>query len=113
MKQAGNMKFYSLDEVTDEIIGKKGTAERDEFDNEVEEALHAYRIGEAIKKARIRHNLTQEELGERIGVKRSQICKLENGRCSPTLSTMSRVFRALGIATATLDLGTGGKVALW
>ena len=113
MKQAGNMKFYSLDEVTDEIIGKKGTAERDEFDNEVEEALHAYRIGEAIKKARIRHNLTQEELGEKIGVKRSQICKLENGRCSPTLSTMSRVVRAWGFTTATLDLGTGGKVALW
>ena len=102
------MKFYSLDEVTDEIIGKKGTAERNEFDNEVEEALHAYRIGEAIKKARIQHNLTQEELGEKIGVKRSQICKLENGRCSPTLSTMSRVFRALGITTATLDLGIGG-----
>lgn len=113
MKQVGNMKFYSLDEVTDEIIGKKGTAERDEFDNEVEEALHAYRIGEAIKRARIQHNLTQEELGEKVGVKRSQICKLENGRCSPTLSTISRVFRALGIATATLDLGIGGKVALW
>lgn len=113
MKQLGNMKFYSLDEVTNEIIGEKGTIERNEFDNKVEEALNAYKVGEAIRKARIQHNLTQEELGEKIGVKRSQICKLENGRCSPTLSTMSRVFRALGIATATLDLGIGGKVALW
>ena len=113
MKQLGNMKIYSLDEVTNEIIGEQGTIERNEFDNKVEEALNAYRVGEAIRKARIQHNLTQEELGEKIGVKRSQICKLENGRCSPTLSTMSRVFRALGIATATLDLGIGGKVALW
>ena len=113
MKQIGNMKFYSLDEVTDEIIGEKGTVERNEFDNSVEDALHAYRIGETIKKARIQHNLTQEQLGNKIGVKRSQICKLENGRCSPTISTISRVFRALGIATATLDLGIGGKVALW
>ena len=113
MKQIGNMKIYSLDEVTDEIIGEKGTVERKEFDNSVEDALHAYRIGETIKKARIQHNLTQEELGEKVGVKRSQICKLENGRCSPTISTISRVFRALGIATATLDLGIGGKVALW
>lgn len=113
MKQLGNMKFYSLDEVTNEIIGEQGTIERNEFDNKVEEALNAYKVGEAIRKARIQHNLTQEELGEKIGVKRSQICKLENGRCSPTLSTMSRVFRALGIATATLDLGIGGKVALW
>ena len=107
------MKFYSLDEVTDEIIGEKGTVERNEFDNSVEDALHAYRIGETIKKARIQHNLTQVQLGDKIGVKRSQICKLENGRCSPTISTISRVFRALGIATATLDLGIGGKVALW
>ena len=113
MKQVGNMKFYSLDEVTNEIIGEKGTAERKEFDNNVEEALNAYKVGEAIKNARIQHNLTQEELGEKVGVKRSQICKLENGRCSPTLSTISRVFRALGITTATLDLGVGGKVALW
>ena len=113
MKQIGNMKFYSLDEVTDEIIGEKGTVERNEFDNSVEDALHAYRIGETIKKACIQHNLTQEQLGDKIGVKRSQICKLENGRCSPTISTISRVFRALGIATATLDLGIGGKVALW
>lgn len=107
------MELYTLDDVTDDLIGKKGTAEREEFDKEVEEALNAYKVGEAIKKARIRHNLTQEELGEKIGVKRSQICKLESGRCSPTLSTISRVFRALGIATATLDLGIGGKVALW
>ena len=26
---------------------------------------------------------------------------------------MSRVFQALGIATATLDLGIAGKIALW
>lgn len=62
MEQVGNMKLYSLEEVTDELIGKKGTPERDDFDGEVEEALHAYRIGEAIKKARLKQNLTQEEL---------------------------------------------------
>ena len=70
-------------------------------------------VGQRIKAAREAKNLTQEELGEKIGVKRSQICKLENGKCSPTLSTMSRIFQALGFATATLDLGIGGKVALW
>ena len=30
-----------------------------------------------------------------------------------SVPTMSRVFKALGIATATLDLGVGGKIALW
>ena len=62
MKQVGNMKLYSLEEVTDEIIGKKGTPERDDFDRKVEEALYAYRIGEAIRNARLKQNLTQEEL---------------------------------------------------
>ena len=112
MKQVGNMKLYSLEEVTDEIIGKKGTSERDNFDRKVEEALYAYRIGEAIRNARLKQNLTQEELGERIGVQKAQISRMERGY-SISIPTMSRVFKALGIATATLDLGIAGKVALW
>ena len=106
------MKLYSLEEVTDEIIGKKGTSERDSFDRKVEEALYAYRIGEAIRNARLKQNLTQEELGERIGVQKAQISRMERGY-SISIPTMSRVFKALGIATATLDLGIAGKVALW
>lgn len=106
------MKLYSLEEVTDELIGQKGTPERDDFDCKVEEALHAYRIGEAIKNARLKQNLTQAELGERIGVQKAQISRMERGY-SISIPTMSRVFKALGIATATLDLGIGGKVALW
>lgn len=112
MKQIGNMKLYSLEEVTDEMIGKKGTPVRDNFDRKVEVALHAYRIGEAIKNARLKQNLTQEELGERIGVQKAQISRMERGY-SISIPTMSRVFKALGITTATLDLGVAGKVALW
>ena len=112
MEQIGNMKFYTLDEVTDELIGKKGTKRRDEFDNEVEEAVHSYRIGEAIKKARVQNNLTQEELGERAGVQKRQISKMENGH-NVSLSQISRIFKALGFPTGTLDLGVNGKVALW
>ena len=106
------MKLYTLDEVLDESIGKKGTPKRDEFDRKVEESLHAYRIGEAIKNARLKQNLTQEELGERIGVQKAQISRMERGY-SISIPTMSRVFKALGISTATLDLGVAGKVALW
>lgn len=113
MKQIGNFKVYSLDEVKDELIGKVGTPERDEHERNVEDALRTYFVGEAIKAARQQQQLSQEELGEKIGVKRSQICKLESGRCSPTISTISKVFRALGVQSAFLDLGTAGKVALW
>ncbi len=107
------MNFTPADKLIDDVWGKVGTPERDAMEAQLKEDIQAYFVGEAIKKARLKQNLTQEELGKRIGVKRSQICKLESGKCSITLSTMSRVFQALGIATATLDLGIGGKVALW
>lgn len=107
------MNFTPADDLVDEVWGKVGTPERDEMEARLKEEVDAYLVGEAIKKARLKQNLTQEELGERVGVKRSQICKLESGKSSMTISTMSRVFRALGIASATLDLGIGGKVALW
>ena len=105
--------FTPADNLVDEVWGKIGTPEIDAMETQLKEEVNAYFVGEAIKNARLKQHLTQEELGERIGVKRSQICKLENGKCSITLSTMSKVFRALGITTATLDLGIGGKVALW
>lgn len=107
------MEFRKADILIDDVWGKPGTNERDAMEAQLKEEVNSYFVGEAIKKARIQHNLTQEQLGDKIGVKRSQICKLENGRCSPTISTISRVFRALGITTATLDLGIAGKVALW
>lgn len=107
------MKFTPADEMKDELWGPIGTPERDAMEAQLKEDIQSYFVGEAIKKARLKQNLTQEELGERVGVKRSQICKLESGKSSITISTMSKVFKALGIATATLDLGIGGKVALW
>ena len=107
------MKLTPLSEHVNKAWGEIGTPEREAMEARLEEELNAYFVGEAIKKARLQHNLTQEELGDRIGVKKSQISKLENGRCIITLPTMSRIFRALGIATASLDLGSLGKITLW
>ncbi len=107
------IKLTPFEEVLDDFYGKIGTPDRDKFEAEVSEAVHAWRVGEAMKKARLEQNLSQEQLGERIGVKKSQISKLESGKCVMTLPTMSKVFRALGIPTASLDLGMAGKVALW
>lgn len=107
------MNLTPLGEIVDEVWGKKGTPERDAMEAQLKEEIHAYFVGEAIKNARLKQNLTQEELGAKVGVKKSQISKLESGRCIITLPTMSRVFKALGFSTATLDLGAGGKIALW
>ncbi|MDE6012429.1 MAG: helix-turn-helix domain-containing protein [Prevotella sp.] len=106
------MKLIPFEQHLDECIGKVGTPDRDELEAEVAKAVRAYELGEAIKKARLQQNLTQEELGERIGVKRAQISRLEKGY-SISLPTMSRVFQALGVGTASIDLGALGKVALW
>lgn len=100
-------------ELNDREYGKVGTPDRDQYEATVAEAVHSYKIGEAIRKARLQQDLTQEELGKRLSVGRARISKLEKGY-SMTIPTMSRVFKALGIATATFDLGTNvGKVSLW
>ena len=104
------MKLYTHEELLDRDLGPVGTPERDKFDQEVEEEIHAYQVGEAIKQARLAHNLTQAQLGEKIGVRSSKISKLENGE-SITLSTMTRLFKALGINVA-LDLKGIGRLAL-
>ena len=107
------MKLTPLSVIVDEVWGEKGTPERDAMEAQLKEDLQAYYIGEAIKAERLKQNLTQEELGAKVGVKKSQISKLESGKCIITLPTMSKVFKALGFGSASLDLGIGGKVALW
>ena len=108
----GNMKLTPLSEVVDRVWGKTGTPERDDMEARLKEELQASHLGEAIREERLKQNLTQEELGQRVGVKKSQISRLEKGH-SITIPTLSRVFKALGVTTATLDLGAAGKVALW
>ena len=110
MRQVGDMKLYSFDELLEEDLGPLGTPERDEFERSVDEAVHAYRVGEAIRQARESQRLTQAQLGERMGVQRAQVCRLESGK-SITLSSMMRAFRALGVQVA-LDMKGIGRVAL-
>ena len=106
------MKTYTFDEVKDELLGKVGTSERDEHERKVAEAVNAFRLGEVVRERRLDQNLTQEELGKRMGVKKSQVSKLERGD-DMSLRSMRRVFRALGVESATLYLGAAGKVTLW
>ena len=85
------LKTYSLEEITDKHIGKKGTVKREAFEYELKMDL----IGEAIKKARKDRHLTQEELGQLVGVKKSQISKLENSLTDARFETILKVFKAL------------------
>jgi len=82
MKKVGDMKLYSFEELLEEDYGKIGTPERDAFERSVDEAVQAYRVGEAIKQAREAQKLTQAELGEKMGVQRAGkwLYKVINGR---------------------------------
>jgi DNA-binding XRE family transcriptional regulator len=85
------MKTYSLSEMENKYIGEKGTKERDEYEYELRMDL----LGQMIKTTRKEKKLTQEKLGELIGVNKSQISKLENNANSATIETIIRVFKAL------------------
>jgi DNA-binding XRE family transcriptional regulator len=85
------MKQYTLSEMEDKYIGKTGTSERDEYEYELRMEL----LARMIKSTRKERGLTQEELGEIVGVNKSQISKLENHANSATIETILKVFRAL------------------
>ena len=85
------MKTTSLDTLINKHIGKTGTPDRDEFENELRLDI----IGATIKKIRKERKLTQEELGELIGVKKAQISKIENNFTNARFETILKVFRAL------------------
>ncbi len=101
------IKFYTHEEMLDRVVGKKGTPRRERH----EEEINAFLMGEAIKQARQQKNLTQEQLGEMIGVKRAQVSRIEKGN-NLTFSTIARAFKAMGIK-ASFDMAGVGKVALW
>ena len=110
MKKIGTMKTYSLDEVTDELIGKRGTPDREKFECDLKLDL----MGDIIKKTRLKMNLTQGQLGKLIGVQKAQISKIENNTKDVRISTLMRVFTALKAKvkfTVSLDTNQTLKIA--
>lgn len=100
VKYMEEMKLYTHEEMLDRVIGTKGTPAREKYETDINNFL----IGEAIKRAREAKNLTQEQLGELMGVKRAQISKIESGK-SISFSTIVRAFKAMG--------SENGKLGTW
>ncbi|MBO4666037.1 MAG: helix-turn-helix transcriptional regulator [Paludibacteraceae bacterium] len=101
------MNFYTQEQMVDKHVGVKGTPAREEYDEQVELLL----IGDAIRRTRQAQSLSQEQLGELVGVQKSQISRLENGK-NLTLSSVAKLFKALN-QKVTLDIPSIGRVALW
>ena len=85
------LKTVPLEAMIDKHVGKIGTPSRDAFEQELKLDL----LGNAIKEARLHHNLTQEELGKLVGVQKAQISKLENNFTNARFDTVIKVFNAL------------------
>jgi DNA-binding XRE family transcriptional regulator len=89
------MKLYTHEEMLDRVVGEKGTPERDAMEAE----LQSFLIGEAIKQARKEKKLTQQQLGELMGVQRSQVSRIEKGH-NLTIGTIVRAFKAMEVPAA-------------
>ena len=85
------LKKTSLEVLIDKHIGQVGTEKRDAFEYELQLDI----IGETIKNVRKERNLTQQQLGELVGVKKSQISKIENSLTDARFETILKVFKAL------------------
>lgn len=81
----------TLDQIKDKHIGVIGSEEREKYEFDLKLDV----LGEMIKSVRKERHLTQEQLGELIGVQKSQISKLERNAKNVTIETILKVFKAL------------------
>lgn len=73
-------------------MGKQEPPERNKYEDDAQTFI----LAECLKDERKKAGLTQEQLAERIGTKKSYISKLENGHADVQLSTLFRIFNGLG-----------------
>ncbi|MFN8254930.1 MAG: helix-turn-helix transcriptional regulator [Bacteroidales bacterium] len=78
----------TFDELIEKEYGQIGTESR----NEYEERAQMFIVSEMLKEARKQANMTQEELAEKAGTKKSYISKIENAKGNIQLSTLIRIF---------------------
>ena len=86
MKDYKNIKTF--DELIEHEHGKIGSESR----NAYEEKAQMFIVSEILKEARKEAKLTQQQLAEKAGTKKSYISKIENGKGNIQLSTLIRIF---------------------
>jgi HTH-type transcriptional regulator/antitoxin HipB len=91
-----NIKTFS--QHLDNRYGKTGTKNRTDFEIKAK----SFAIGELIKEERKLAHLTQEQLANKIGAKKSFISRIENGHSDIQLSTLYKL----------IEFGLGRKVNL-
>ena len=81
-------KITTFEKHLDKQYGKKGNEDRDKFEaNSI-----AFRLGEMLKEERTKAKLTQEQLADKTGTKKSYISRIEAGKSDIQISTFYRII---------------------
>jgi HTH-type transcriptional regulator / antitoxin HipB len=88
----------TINELFDQKYGLKGTKSREDF----EQRSEAYMVAELVRESRHKAHLTQEQLAEKLHVKRTYISKIERASGEVRLSTLRKI----------IETGLGGKLHL-
>ena len=75
---------------------KEELMQNPEFREEYEKTRPEFEIMHALIDARINSNMTQKELSVKTGIRQSNISRIENGTCSPTVATLQALAEGLG-----------------
>lgn len=97
-KNEKNKYITTFDEHLENRFGKIGSLKRTEFEIKAK----AFAIGEVIKEERRLCSMTQEQLAQKTGTKKSFISRIENGHSDIQLSTLYKL----------LEIGLGRKITL-
>lgn len=96
MRKINVDKLNNADTLLNTKYGNEGTASREDFNKEA----IAYYYGQILKERRKELNLTQENLAEKVGLKRSYIAKIEKGLTDMQMSSFIRISKALNLELA-------------
>jgi len=98
MKKKANNNLTSFADHLDEQYGKRGTEERERY----EEGFEAFRLGAMLQELRKEKGLTQEQLALKCGTTKTYISRIENNASDIRLSTLMRI----------INEGLGGQLRL-
>ena len=89
MKKTTNKNLTSLADHIEQQYGKRGTPEREKF----EEGFEAFKLGVMIQELRKENGLTQEQLAVKCGTTKTYISRIENNASDIRLSTLMRIIK--------------------
>jgi len=62
----------------------------------------AQKLGDNLKKIRTKKSISQGDIARALNVARSFVSDIENGKRNPTLATITKLAKAIGVSTSEL-----------